>query len=217
VARGKPLTRRALFRALQKSAVGLAALGATGLVLRPGAAATPDTGRELPPGRPATAASIEGPFYSAGAPFRAKLSPPLAPGTVLVVSGRVWAEDTRRPLAGAVLDLWQADDAGQYDLGGFAFRGRLHSDETGSYEVETLHPGVYGSGPGQYRPSHIHYRISHPGYRTLTTQLYFSGDPHLDGDPLVHRSLVIDLERVRVGSSSYERGVFDVVLARHPK
>jgi len=220
VARAKALSRRALLRAALRTAghgaVGLAALGASGLVLRPGVAATPASGTELAPGRESTESSAEGPFYSAGAPFRAKLSPPLATGTVLVVSGRVWGEDTRRPLAGAVLDLWQADHSGQYDNAGFLYRARLHTDDTGSYEVETVHPGIYGAGPGQFRPSHIHYRISQPGYRTLTTQLYFAGDPHLKGDSLVRSSLVIELQSLQVGAGSYERGAFDIVLARHP-
>jgi catechol 1,2-dioxygenase len=213
---GSGLSRRALLGALRHGAVGLAVLGASGLVLRSGVAATPAAGPELPPGVAPTASQGEGPFHSAGAPFRAKLSPPLAQGTVLVVRGRVWGEDTRRPLAGAVLDLWHADDEGRYDGEGFANRARLQADETGAYEVETIHPGVYGAGPGQYRPSHIHYRISQPGYRTLTTQLFFAGDPHLKGDSFVASSLVIALERVQVGSAAYERGTFDVVLARQP-
>ena len=208
---GSGLSRRALLGALRHGAVGLAALGASGLVLRPGVAATPDAGLELPLGQAPTASQGEGPFYSAGAPFRAKLSPPLAQGTVLVVRGRVWGEDTRRPLAGAVLDLWHADQAGRYDEAGFANRARIAADETGAYEVETIHPGVYGG-----RPSHIHYRISQPGYRTLTTQLFFAGDPHLKGDSFATRSLVVELERVQVGSAAYERGTFDVVLARYP-
>jgi protocatechuate 3,4-dioxygenase beta subunit len=212
VAREQILSRRALLG----TAIALGAAGPTGLILRPGVAATPASGPELPPGREPTARSAEGPFYSASAPFRAKLTPPLAAGVVLLVGGRVWGEDTRRPLAGALLDLWQADHEGRYDNEGFEHRARLVADETGAYEVETIHPGVYGAGPGQYRPSHIHYRIAHPGYRTLTTQLYFAGDPHLAGDPLVHDSLVIRLERVQASRGAYERGTFDIVLRRHP-
>ena len=53
-------------------------------------------------------------LFREGAPYRAKVTPPLAEGTVLLVSGRVWGADTRKPLAGAVLDVWQADAHGRY-------------------------------------------------------------------------------------------------------
>ncbi|MFO0930607.1 MAG: hypothetical protein U0736_26840 [Gemmataceae bacterium] len=166
--------------------------------------------------------NILGPYYRAGAPFRGKMTPPLEPGTVLLVRGRVWGFDSRKPLAGARLDVWQANAAGRYDNDDpdhpprpdvFVNRTRLITDENGGYEFETVHPGRYQTGPGTWRPAHIHYAIAHPGYRTLVTQLYFKGDPHNATDPFVRPSLVIDLQTVRAGAGSYEYGVFDVVLA----
>ena len=70
---------------------------------------------KLPDDSKLTEDNILGPFYRQGAPYRGKVTPPLEPGQTLLVLGRVWAHDTRKPLAGAVLDVWQANDAGRYD------------------------------------------------------------------------------------------------------
>src|SRR5262249_19153891 len=138
--------------------VGLATLGAAGLVLRADALPTESSGRlgnyaryvrgerqgqgqqanprnqandqnafrnlfndkrggnrALPAKGAPTEDNIIGPSYRAGAPFRAKVTPPLEAGKVLVISGRVWGFDTRKPLAQAVIDVWQANAAGRYD------------------------------------------------------------------------------------------------------
>lgn len=166
--------------------------------------------------------NIIGPFYRAGAPFRAKITPPLEKGTVLLISGRVWGFDTRKPLAGAVLDVWQANAEGRYDNDDpasrpapdvFKNRARLVTDETGYYEFETVHPAPYMIGKGMWRPSHIHYLVRAPGYKSLVTQLYFKGDPHNKTDEFIKDSLVIELRREKAGGGTYEAGVFDIVLA----
>ena len=59
---------------------------------------------------------ILGPFWAGGAPFRGKVTPPRAPGELLVVRGRIWSHVTKRPIASAVLDVWQADHKGEYDF-----------------------------------------------------------------------------------------------------
>src|SRR5205814_5726423 len=135
---------------------GLAVLGVEGLVLRADAAPTPQSGSadELPafvfaqnPAPPAREAelvptedNILGPYYRKGAPFRAKVTPPLEAGTVLLIAGRVWGHDTKKPLAGAVLDVWQANADGRYDNDDpdhppaghlFKNRSRLITDEAG--------------------------------------------------------------------------------------
>src|SRR3954470_17020228 len=130
-----PLNRRQL---LKKSACGLASLTAGSLTLRASAQATPNSGtigaygdylhgrgesaNSTPPSNipepksfTPTEDNILGPFHRDGAPFRGKVAPPLEPGRVLLITGRVWALDTRKPLAGAVIDLWQANDQGHYD------------------------------------------------------------------------------------------------------
>lgn len=169
----------------------------------------------------ATEDNIQGPYYRRGAPYRAKVTPPLEPGTVLLVSGRVWGLDTRRPLANAVIDIWQANAQGRYDnddsdrpppANVFVNRARLVTDETGSYEFETIHPGAYRTGPNTWRPPHIHYWVRHPGYRELITQLYFRGDAHQREDEFIRPSLIIGLREQRTRAGTYKTGTFDIVL-----
>ena len=184
--------------------------------------AAPPTAPDSGPFEP-TETNIQGPFYRQGAPFRAKVTPPLADGTVLVLRGRVWGHDTKKPLAHAILDIWQANAEGRYDnddsrnpprKGVYHNRARLITDETGFYEYETVVPGRYKIGARIWRPAHIHYLVRHPGYRTLVTQLYFAGDPHNATDPWVQKSLITKLHNQKVRSQSYKQGVFDIVLAQ---
>jgi catechol 1,2-dioxygenase len=225
-------------RFLQQGTFGLASLGAAGLVLRAGAQPTPPSGGlgnyerlvkaqdpqgiELPKKWAPTEDNILGPFHRAGAPFRAKITPPLEPGTVLLISGRVWGFDTKKPLPSAVLDIWQANAQGRYDNDDpdkppardvFLNRARLITDENGAYEFETIHPAPYQIGPKRWRPSHIHYLVRHAGYKQLVTQLYFAGDPHNKTDDFIKESLIIEPARVKApAGGAYERGTFDIVL-----
>src|SRR5690348_6469998 len=116
---------------VRRGGIGLAGLGVGGLLLRAGEPPTPASGAlgaygQYLQGRPAPPAAqpgkwaptednILGPFYRPGAPYRAKITPPLEPGTVLLVRGQVWGHDTRKPLANATLDVWQANASGRYD------------------------------------------------------------------------------------------------------
>ena len=230
------VNRRQLF---QHSILGLAAAGGAGLILRAGAAPTEATEdvhnyqdfldkNGIPMVQPAgkwepSHVDILGPFYLPGAPLRGKITSPLEPGDPLVMRGRVWGIDTRRPLAKAVLDIWQADAKGSYDMtnpndppGWNEFRNRIRLvvDETGYYEFETIHPGAYGIGSGT-RPSHIHYMVQAPGYRKLVTQIYFKGDPHIKNDPWASKSnLIIETTAVKEHGGTYKQGTFDIVLAK---
>lgn len=96
-------------------------------------------------------------------------------------------------------------------------RTRVVTDETGYYEFETVHPGAYQTGPTSWRPSHVHYLVRRAGYARLITQLYFEGDKLNDKDEFIKPSLVIKLERAKVGGAVLETGVFDVVLAAAAK
>lgn len=164
---------------------------------------------------------MEGPFYRPGAPLLAGpywlVRRPGERGAVLFVSGTVSATDGQR-LPGAVLDVWQASAEGRYSPGAepgafstayfdpaqppFNLRGRFPADRLGGFEVRTVVPGAYHDPPGSLserdiRPAHLHVRITHPGFRTLTTQIFFAEDPYLDHDPaqVVRPSLVTTLER----------------------
>jgi catechol 1,2-dioxygenase len=167
--------------------------------------------------------NILGPFYRSGAPFRAKITPPLEPGNVVVVTGRIWGYDSKKPVSNVTIDVWQANAKGRYDnddpanppkKGVYLNRARLVTDENGYYEFETIHPGQYQIGPNVWRPSHIHYMVACPGYKQLVTQLYFEGDPHNKTDQFIKHSLIRSFHKVKVGASSYEAATFDIVLAR---
>jgi catechol 1,2-dioxygenase len=166
--------------------------------------------------------NILGPFHRERAPFRAKVTPPMAPGDVLVISGRVFGIDTRRPLVNATIDIWQANANGRYDNDDpsrppaadvFLYRARVLTDENGYYEYETIKPAPYQIGENQWRPSHIHYLVRHPRYRQLITQLYFRGDEHQRTDAWIKESLIIDLRRQTANNHAFRAGVFDIVLA----
>jgi len=130
------------------------------------------------------------------------------PGTRLVLSGRVLSLDCQ-PLRDAVLDVWQADDAGQYDNEGFTLRGRLYTDKEGKYRLETIVPKHYHiGGENQYRPAHIHVKAGAKGFPLLTTQVYFQGDRYNAVDPYFRRTLAIDPKQA--GSGKEAR--FDFVL-----
>jgi len=170
--------------------------------------------------RPGTEATVEGPFYAAGAPM---LKPPFVlphrpnePGDVLWFSGTVRSTDGA-PLSGAVVDIWQSDAEGQYShfnipeaKAPFNLRGRLTTDRNGRFEVQTWVPSSYQipmAGPTgalltmlgrhAWRPAHLHLRVSHEGHATLTTQIFLQGDPWIDSDVVgaVKDSLIVALTK----------------------
>jgi catechol 1,2-dioxygenase len=221
---------------LQRSGVGLAAAGAAGLVLRadalptPGAGADEEAGRVLvqmgPPPKELAKASGElkkvtpvvyGPFYRPGAPFRGKLCPPGEPGTPFVLTGRVWAFDTKRPLPGAVLDFWHVDVQEKYSDGvkDLRNRGRLVSSETGAYEVESIRPIPYRPNPSGdfWRCAHFHLLVVRPRYKPLVTEIHFKDEPKKN-DPMYLPENAIAVERHTANGKTYESGVFDIVLER---
>lgn len=155
--------------------------------------------------------NILGPFYKAGAPCEANLADGLD-GELMLIQGTVYGCDCVTPLAGAIVDVWQADGDGAYDNAGFVLRGKIQTDAMGRYSFLTIKPGWYLNG-SQYRPAHIHYKVSHEDGVALTTQLYFEGDPYIPIDPFVKDSLVIPLTTGDVNGSEGLIGTFDVVLA----
>jgi catechol 1,2-dioxygenase len=213
--------------------VGLAAAGGA-LVLRADAGPTPATEnvavaetvlKQLGPppetvslkdGVGITDATTLGPAYRSGAPFRGKVCPPFEPGDAMVVSGRVWAHDTRRPLPGAMLDVWQVDIRGKYSAGNGEFKNRTRvvASESGYYEFETIHPVGYRPSWEMWRSAHIHFKVTSPGYRPLVTELFFEGDPKHDEDPIFLPSLRMPVKQVEINGKAVQAVVFDVVLPR---
>lgn len=149
-----------------------------------------------------TLAQTEGPFYTPSTPERASLLEEGMPGTHLIVTGRVLTTGCA-PINGAILDFWQADDAGQYDNVGYRLRGHQFTDENGVYRLETILPGLY---PGRTR--HIHVKVQGPSTSLLTTQIYFPDEPANARDGIFHPSLVVDMR----DSAAGREATFDFVL-----
>jgi protocatechuate 3,4-dioxygenase beta subunit len=192
-----------------------------------------------------TASNVEGPFYKPGAPMLVRpylIAGDEEPGEWLFVSGDVVDAATGDAIPGAVLDVWQANDAGRYDLqdpslGDFHLRGRMAVDDDGGYEFRTVVPPPYeipkdgpvgellrALGRHAFRPAHLHIKVTADGYAPLTTMVFFEGGDYLDSDTIagVKDSLVVPLHRSDHPDRQAGRGVdrpfatcrFDVLLRK---
>lgn len=132
-----------------------------------------------------TPAETSGPFFKPRSPERSVLLEKGIPGTPLELSGRVFGKGCQ-PLAGALLDFWQADGEGDYDNEGFRLRGHQYADAQGGFRLSTVVPGLY---PGRTR--HIHVRVQPKGGRVLTTQLYVPGEARNKNDSLFMSELLM--------------------------
>jgi protocatechuate 3,4-dioxygenase beta subunit len=132
-----------------------------------------------------TAAQTEGPFYKPKSPQRADLRQAGISGRPVVLSGLVLTRRCR-PLPRVVVDLWHADDTGDYDNRGFRCRGHVLTDEAGRYQFRTILPGLYTG-----RTRHYHVKVAPPGRPLLTTQLYFPNEPANTRDDLFQRALLM--------------------------
>lgn len=190
----------------------------------------------------ATEATVFGPFFVEGSPEIA-LGGDLSFGAV---GEPCWVEGTVRdhagqPLPGALIEAWEADEDGRYDVqyddGRVAARAHLYADDQGAYRFWGITPTPYpipDDGPvGQLldavgrspmRAAHLHVMVSHPGCRRLVSHIFVEGDPLLDSDTVfgVKQSLVKRFERQATGtptpdgravSGTWSRVRFDIVLA----
>ncbi len=221
---------------LQHTTLGIAGLAAGGLVLQAGTPPTAATvtGNEanriliqmgaIPKDTAPAAGALKlitpvsyGPWYRPGAPFRAKLSAPGEPGTTLVLSGRAWAFDTKRPLPGVVLDFWHVDMNEKYSDGvtDFRNRGRLISSETGYYELESIRPIPYRPNPqgNFWRCAHFHLLAVCPGYKPLVTEIHFKDDPKKADSMYRPENAIAPVKRT-VNGATFETAVFDIILER---
>lgn len=147
-----------------------------------------------------TAPQTEGPFFKTNTPQRIT---PIEPGSrapKLLIAGQVLSTDCK-PVKGALLDFWHADEHGEYDNRGFRYRGHQFSDAEGRYRLETIVPAQY---PGRAR--HIHVKVQPPGGRILTTQLYFPNESRNARDGLFLEELVMHMK-------DRSQGAFDFVIA----
>jgi protocatechuate 3,4-dioxygenase beta subunit len=151
-----------------------------------------------------TLPEIEGPFFKPASPLRGDLREPGIAGRPVELAGFVLTRACR-PVAGALIELWHADDQGEYDNKGFRLRGHLFTDAKGSYAFKTIMPGLY---PGRTR--HFHVKVQAAAESpVLTTQLYFPNEPRNREDDFFHPELVMQV----APSDDALRARFDVVLA----
>ena len=178
----------------------------------------------------ATPSSVEGPFHRA-APTRANgdwiaCGPERQRGETMVLRGMI-ADLTGNAIAGATVDVWQADDAGHYDsqdrrqsLGNL--RGVFTTNERGEFWFRSIMPSSYPvptDGPagellralGRHpmRPAHIHVRVVAEGFKPVTTHVFIAGDPYLGSDAAfaVKEELVVDPVRIADRSGAAAFGV----------
>jgi protocatechuate 3,4-dioxygenase, beta subunit len=117
-------------------------------------------------------------------------------GERIIVSGRVLGDDGR-PLAGQLVEIWQANAGGRYRHSvdahdapldpNFSGAGRCLTDAEGRYRFTTVKPGAYpwGNHPNAWRPNHIHFSLFGRAFtERLVTQMYFPGDPLFAYDPI---------------------------------
>jgi hydroxyquinol 1,2-dioxygenase len=165
-----------------------------------------------PPG--ATEATVFGPFHTDDAP-RLEQGADIAdgaPGDPMEVDVSVVSIDGT-PIAGAEVDVWEADSDGLYDvqrdeLSRRRARGVMRTDAEGRLRFRTIVPTAYpiptdgpvgemmmASGRHPWRPAHVHFLIKAPGHETLVTHLFRDGDPYLDSDAVfgVRSSLVVKI------------------------
>lgn len=176
-----------------------------------------------------TPPQILGPFY----PFMHKPTETgdltgggQARGTVLYLSGRILA-DSGQPVAGASVEIWQANAAGRYahpndesgvplddNFQGFAV---TTTDADGRYAFKTVRPAAYQAAPGRWRPAHVHFCVT-SRYERLVTQMYFKGDTWNEKDSWLNSAARKDLLITEPAPSAKDPGAlevtFDIVLTK---
>jgi protocatechuate 3,4-dioxygenase beta subunit len=137
-----------------------------------------------------TLPQTEGPFFKPRSPQRSDLREPGIEGQPVELSGHVLTRSCRQ-IPGALVDLWHADNVGEYDNTGFRLRGHVLTDSDGRFSFRTIMPGLY---PGRTR--HYHVRIQAPGRSpVLTTQFYFPDERRNRTDALFRRELVMQIAK----------------------
>ena len=162
--------------------------------------------------------ALVGPFFRANAPLRERgdfIASDDTAGARVRISGRIYDFEKKTPIQGAILDTWQAATNGFYEnqdenQPDYNLRGRFRADEKGTFELVALMPTAYPvptDGPvGEllraakrppYRPAHIHFIVSAPGYETLVTQIFVKGAPIIEDDAVftASRNMVGDFRK----------------------
>ena len=144
----------------------------------------------------------EGPYFKPSSPLRVDLVEPNSKARRVQLSGQVLTRSCQ-PVPQALVDLWHADERGEYDSAGFRYRGHLFTDAEGRYRLRTILPALYTG-----RTRHYHVKVQAPSRPILTTQLYFPGDAGNERDGLFRRELLMRVAAAGEGMT----GRFDFVL-----
>ncbi|MFE7134157.1 dioxygenase [Streptomyces sp. NPDC057638] len=164
-----------------------------------------------------TPAAMEGPLFKPESPPRTDLRTPGVRGVPLDLTGVVY--DTGCvPVPGALVEFWQCDQNGDYDVSGFSLRGHQYTTTRGAFTLRTIVPRDY-AGRWGVRAPHIHTQVQAPGGPVLITQLYFPDHTQAygrdfaalnAGDRLINRACTIALAGPDGGRYA---GAFDFVIA----
>ncbi|GAQ39110.1 hypothetical protein AtubIFM56815_007598 [Aspergillus tubingensis] len=189
-----------------------------------------------------TATAILGPFFRADTPYRENganivlTPPPNGEGEMAFMHGQVVDFETKKPLVGATVEVWQASTNGLYEQQDpqqeeFNLRGKFKTDEQGRYSFYCLRPTPYpvpDDGPAgkllelmdrhPFRPAHIHIIATYDGYKPLTTQIFDSKDKYLTNDSVfaVKDSLIVDFVPRKGDPQAGLELNYDVKLVRAP-
>ena len=179
-------------------AAGGLALAAPDLSFAQGTQPTP----ECRGGDEPTLRQGDGPFFKPSSPQRADLVEGGTRARIVELSGTVFTRGCR-PVDHALLDLWHADEFGEYDNKGFRYRAHLFTDSAGRFRFRTILPALYTG-----RTRHYHVRAQAPGRPLLSTQLYFPNEPGNARDFLFRRELLMRVAQAGDGLAAQ----FDFVL-----
>ena len=163
-----------------------------------------------------TTSDILGPYYRPNSPIRNNFIIKGEKGTPVELSGIIKHDDCTTPYKKAKVELWHCSGLGEYDNTSdeYRYRGTTFTDENGNYSFNTILPVPYLAAPDYWRPAHFHLMITAEGYQPLVTQLYFSGDAHISGDPYAaspnSKRRILDVQTKPDGS---KRVSFDVSMA----
>jgi protocatechuate 3,4-dioxygenase beta subunit len=193
------------FDPIRRRLLAVSALAVTGLVFDDAAGQQLPATPQCKDGDEPTVRQTAGPFFKPSSPQRADLVEPNTKGRLVDLSGQVLTRSCR-PVAGALLDLWHADEWGEYDNKAFRYRGHIFADGEGRYRFRTILPALY---PGRTR--HYHVKVQAPQQSVLTTQLYFPADEAANRrDGLFRRELLMRTADAGDGMSARFDFVVDV-------
>ena len=176
-----------------------------------------------------TLEQTEGPFYPIEKPIDqdadltfVSTRKKQAQGKIYIIQGRVM-NIYGQPLAGALVEIWQANKWGRYqdrrDAANlpwdhnFQGYGKVKTDDFGYYAFKTIKPAGYRQGSIRRTP-HIHFKVNKHGFDELVTQMYFANEPENEGDIFLSNAERKEgvLVKFKLAEGGRRLGNFDLIL-----